>query len=352
MRAGLSGEQVKELATELRRAGYAEEAANLMRVDRAAVQARSLVSERVPRAPAAAELRFSRPGERRIERYEIRATGTPIERAPRDLARATRGKDIEIRRATPEARREETTMREPPRIEARTRTEILTGRTTAPRGESPRTETPRTETARGAERTTSTRETTRIPETRTEIPRGEVRRTDIHPVPVRAEGHEGKGRIKLGGEPQREFSKGDLESAAAYSAGMGIWAIRKPGEPDDWKFFMRNEAPPELKVTDRRTAYDTIRLWRGEKGFSTTRDMGIVDVTISNPKKTPGAPGAISFQLDRSNWAKRPRMPSRRPATPKMKARLSRDVYSRGGMISHLKTRRSKRVSRGGVIRG
>lgn len=294
IKAGLSADEVEELARVLRRSGNADAAASLTRVNRAALATRGGTGRRAARGPAAAEVRIGRPGQRRAERLEIRATGAPRVRVSRDEARATRGKDIEIRRSAPAARREDLPeVREPPRIEVLTRDEILRpgpGREPVTRPDVSRLEVPRPERGRTVDRL----DTTRTDSERIER-RGEDRRES---------GEERKARGKLpGGAQSEEWTEKDLRSAVGWKQGAFYWAVREPFGLEDWKAFEAHNVPEGLKISkDQKTAFATIQLYKGKRApVSITRDLGIVNVHIKRPGRQPGRAGAIRFTPDRSS---------------------------------------------------
>ena len=142
-----------------------------------------------------------------------------------------------------------------------------------------------------------------------------------------------------GGE--REWTEKDIASAAAFSMGFGIWAIRKPGRNQDWKWFDKDKAPEGLKVTDENSAYKTIRLWHGGKPVESSRDLGIVFADVRASSRQMGKAGAIRFRQDPSDTGRRKRMP---------KTTISRDIYSHKGTLSH--RTKGKRISTRGLMYG
>lgn len=127
-----------------------------------------------------------------------------------------------------------------------------------------------------------------------------------------------------GGKSIRPWTKEDIASAVAWRQGFGWWAVRSPYQNDDWKYFMPKNLPDGIKTyADRKTAFATIQRYKGpELREPIKKDLGIVDVLIRRPRRSPGAMGAIKFLRDRSSFPGQ-----------------SRRARPRRGMVSVLKNR-------------
>jgi hypothetical protein len=164
---GLTPDETDDLVRMIRRSGNVAEARNLARVGQ--------VVRQQGRAPAragryagdvAAEIRITRPGDRRVERVPIRVTGTPTARVPRSAPDTRRGTDIPL-----------TPRREVPRSEDAERIERIAA------------DLPR-DVRLDVVRRTDTGRIERVPPDRVQPPRRDVPRIDRPPrfdVPERRE---------------------------------------------------------------------------------------------------------------------------------------------------------------------
>lgn len=209
LKAGLTSEQVEEVARALRRAGQRQAAINLTRVSEALAAQRAAARTGAQTGNLAAEVRVRAPNGRQTQRFEIRATGTPIQTVPRRLAESTRGKDITIRRTAPTepqravdaVRRDILDVPEPPRVRVVGRDRVE--RVFSPTPIIPRTEVPRT----GAPRV----DIPRVEIPRPGMPRVEVPRVRIPKFEPRGTESRRRGKEDTEEEKRRRIAEADTK---------------------------------------------------------------------------------------------------------------------------------------------
>jgi hypothetical protein len=93
------------------------------------------------------------------------------------------------------------------------------------------------------------------------------------------------------GEKEAEPTEDMIKNATTYKAGFGWW-LRFPN--GQWKFYRK--LPPGAKAvgTGKGSGKRSVQTLQGKPILEKHR-MGFEVVTINRPKKTPGAPGAISY---------------------------------------------------------
>ena len=85
-----------------------------------------------------------------------------------------------------------------------------------------------------------------------------------------------------------------FKNGVTWKQGIVWWAVNDRGEK-----YVSKKPIAGVKQANAKTAFKTVQLYLGKGIANLSLDMGIMDVQIKNPKKTPGAAGAIRFKLDK-----------------------------------------------------
>ena len=91
----------------------------------------------------------------------------------------------------------------------------------------------------------------------------------------------------------------DIKNAATYKAGIGWWLAFPNGQ---WKFYRKLPQGAKSVGGGKGSGYRSVQALEGNS-IQTSKHLGIVDVTINRPSKSPGKVGAITF---RPNTTARP----------------------------------------------
>lgn len=98
---------------------------------------------------------------------------------------------------------------------------------------------------------------------------------------------------------KRKWTPEEAKGAIAWKQGF-IWvAIKRPYQSTADVAFFKKLPPGVTKVKGgSKSAYRSIQKITGKAPTKLIVDMGIMDITIKKPKKTPGKKGAIRFKRD------------------------------------------------------
>lgn len=98
---------------------------------------------------------------------------------------------------------------------------------------------------------------------------------------------------------ERKWTPEEAKGAIAWKQGF-IWvAVKRPYQSTADVAFFKKLPPGVTKVKGgHKSAFRSIQKITGKAPTKLMIDMGIMDITIKKPKKTPGKAGAISFKRD------------------------------------------------------
>ena len=98
---------------------------------------------------------------------------------------------------------------------------------------------------------------------------------------------------------KRKWTPEEAKGAIAWKQGFLWLAIKRPYRSTADVAFFKKLPPGVTKVKGGpKSAYRSIQAMTGKAPTKLLIDMGIMDITVKKPKRTPGKAGAISFKQD------------------------------------------------------